>query len=98
MERELYPRPLLDGLLTKQGKKATGAIIVGVGVAGALFIFVAGSWVTLALGSVFVGMAFCSYLPIFLSITREVVGVEFFGRVWGFISMGAQQVQPLVAG
>ena len=69
-------------------RKRLGAILILIGVVGVLLIFIAEKWIVLALGSALVGVSYGSYMPIFPSITKAVVGTEVFGRVWGFISMG----------
>jgi len=71
-----------------ENKKRFGAILLLMGVAGVFLIFIAETWVSLAIGSALVGVSYCSYMPIFPSIIRTLVGKDFFGRVWGFISMG----------
>ncbi len=71
-----------------QSKKKLGALILVIAVVGIFFIFIARSSLVLALGSIIVGMAYSSYVPILPSITRTLFGRDFFGRVWGLISMG----------
>jgi MFS family permease len=71
-----------------QSKKKLGALILVIAVVGIFFIFIARSSLVLALGSIIVGMAYSSYVPILPSITRTLFGRGFFGRVWGLISMG----------
>lgn len=81
--------PIIGGLSDRvASRKRFGAILILMGIAGIFFIFIAGTWAFLALGSIFVGICYCSYMPIFPSIVRSHVGKDFFGRVWGFISMG----------
>jgi len=69
-------------------RKRLGATLILIGVVGVLLIFAADKWIVLALGSALVGVSYGSYMPIFPSITKAVVGRKVFGRVWGFISMG----------
>ena len=71
-----------------QSKKKLGAAILAFATVGILLIFVAKSGIVLALGSMVVGTAYASYVPIFPSITRALFGEEFFGRAWGLICMG----------
>jgi sugar phosphate permease len=58
----------------------TGYLIDRVGI---FFIFIARSSLVLALGSIIVGTAYSSYVPILPSVTRTLFGRDFFGRVWG---------------
>jgi MFS family permease len=69
-------------------QKNLGALILAMGGAGIFFIFVAQSWLVLALGSIVVGTTYASYAPIYSSLTRSLFGPDFFGRAWGFMSMG----------
>jgi MFS family permease len=71
-----------------RSKKKLGALILVMAVVGIFFIFIARSGLVLALGSIIVGTAYSSYVPILPSITRTLCGRDFFGRVWGLISMG----------
>lgn len=71
-----------------RSKKKLGALILVMAVVGIFFIFIARSGLVLALGSIIVGTAYSSYVPILPSITRALFGKDFFGRVWGLISMG----------
>ena len=71
-----------------RSKKKLGAWILAFATVGILLIFVAKSGIVLALGSIVVGTAYASYVPIFPSITRALFGEEFFGRAWGLICMG----------
>ena len=71
-----------------QSKRKLGALIWVMAIAGIFLIFVARSGVVLALGSIVVGTAYASYVPILPPITRALFGRDFFGRVWGLISMG----------
>jgi predicted MFS family arabinose efflux permease len=71
-----------------RSKKKLGALILVMAVVGIFFIFIARSGLVLALGSIIVGTAYSSYVPILPSITRTLFGRDFFGRVWGLISMG----------
>jgi MFS family permease len=81
--------PLLGWISERiQSKKKLGAWILGLATLGILLIYVAKSGILLALGSIVVGTAYASYVPIFPSITRALFGQEFFGRAWGLICMG----------
>jgi MFS family permease len=71
-----------------RSKKKLGALILVMAVIGIFFIFIARSGLVLALGSIIVGTAYSSYVPILPSITQTLFGRDFFGRVWGLISMG----------
>jgi predicted MFS family arabinose efflux permease len=81
--------PLLGWMADRaMSKKRLGASVLIGGIGGISLIAAADTWVTLALGSVIVGMTYASYMPVYPSITRSIVGKTFFGRAWGFISMG----------
>ncbi len=81
--------PLLGWLCDQvHSQKRLGALILAIAVAGIFFIFVAKSWLVLALGSIVVGTAYASYAPIYSSVTRSLFGPDFFGRAWGFMAMG----------
>jgi MFS family permease len=69
-------------------KKRLGASVLVTGMGGIFLIAAADTWLILALGSVIVGITYASYMPVYPSITRSLVGKTFFGRAWGFISMG----------
>lgn len=69
-------------------KKKLGALILAMAVVGIFFIFIAESWLVLALGSIIVGTAYASYAPIYSSLARSLFGPDFFGRAWGFIATG----------
>jgi MFS family permease len=71
-----------------QSKKKLGAGILAFATVGILLIFIAKSGIVLALGSMVVGTAYASYVPIFPPITRALFGEDFFGRAWGLICMG----------
>ena len=71
-----------------ESKKKLGALILIIAMAGIFFIFIARSGLILALGSIIVGTAYASYVPILPSITRNLFGNDLFGRAWGFISTG----------
>lgn len=81
--------PLIGWLSDRvHNENKLGALILAMGGAGIFFIFVARSWLVLALGSIVVGTAYASYAPIYSSLTRSLFGPDFFGRAWGFMSMG----------
>jgi MFS family permease len=69
-------------------KKRLGASVLVTGMGGIFLIAAADTWLILALGSIIVGITYASYMPVYPSITRSLVGKTFFGRAWGFISMG----------
>jgi len=81
--------PLLGWIADRiQNKKKLGAWILALATVGILFIFIARSGLVLTLGSIIVGTAYASYVPIFPAITRALFGNDFFGRAWGFVCMG----------
>ena len=81
--------PLLGWIADRiPSKKKMGAWILALATVGILFVFMARSVFVLALGSIIVGTAYASYVPIFPSITRALFGSDFFGRAWGFVCMG----------
>ena len=69
-------------------KKKLGALILALAVAGVFFIYIARSWLVLALGSIVVGTSYASYVPIHCSLVRTLVGPDFFGRAWGVMATG----------
>ena len=64
------------------------AAILWIAVIGVVLISMAHSWPPLIAGSIIVGTVYASYIPILPSITKHLVGPDFFGRAWGLISMG----------
>jgi len=81
--------PMLGWMADRvQSKKKLGAGVFALAVGGILIIFIARSGFVLALGSIIVGLAYASYVPIFPAITRDLLGHDFFGRAWGFLCMG----------
>ncbi len=81
--------PLLGWISDRiASKKNLGAWILALATVGILFIYIAKSGLILALGSIIVGTAYASYVPIFPAITRALFGNDFFGRAWGFVCMG----------
>jgi len=81
--------PLLGWIADRiQSKKKLGAWVFALATGGIFFIFMARSGFVLTLGSIIVGLAYASYVPIFPAITRALFGNDFFGRAWGFICMG----------
>lgn len=81
--------PLIGWIADKfHDKRRLGAILLVNGMLGVTVISLAGSFGLLAVGSILVGITYSSYIPVFPSITRNLVGKDFFGRAWGLISMG----------
>jgi len=65
-----------------------GAFFIGLGAVGVLLIDKRASGMWLLLGSILVGVSYCSYMPILPFITKSVVGSLGFGKMWSFVSMG----------